>query len=344
MWKTSALLVSLAALGCSRSNGPTVLASSTIGPAGGELVVASGQQAGLKLVVPPGAVAQPTGIRIVEVNLVAQSGTGGVPVLAQQPGEPFRIEPESLRLDVLGTLEAPYRLQAIQNTGGGNVRFEQLRDGVTRTYEPATVDIAAGRAVMPIRTFGRYQVVLGPRAQSLQDYRPVLDTTVQLEGGYSFAVEAVPATAPPAFRTATAQRWRIRGPNVDDSIYVDGDLFLGRESSPPGWVEIWASPALVWQDLRGPQPFAVTTPISVIQQPQGVTSSGLMTVFGTWNWSEPRFAGPRQFFDVQQLVVSLAWERQDIGTGQRSYRFFFAPEVGLIGLVQDGITYARTVL
>jgi hypothetical protein len=197
---------------------------------------------------------------------------------------------------------------------------------------------------MPIRTFGRYQIVLGPRAQSLDDYRPALDSPVGLEGGFSFAVEAVPPTAPAELRTATARRWRIRGPNVDDILYVDGDLCLGRESSPPGWVEVWANPALVWQDLRGQQPFAVTTPMTVLNPTQGVSSPGLMTVFGTWNWSEPRFAGPRQFFDVVQLSVSLAWERQDIGTGQRSYRFLFAPEVGLIALVQDGVTYARTVL
>jgi hypothetical protein len=55
MWKTPApllfsALLSLAAFGCSRSNGPAVMASATIGPAGGELVVADGEQAGLKLI------------------------------------------------------------------------------------------------------------------------------------------------------------------------------------------------------------------------------------------------------------------------------------------------------
>jgi hypothetical protein len=348
MWKTPApllfsALLSLAAFGCSSSNGPAVMASATIGPAGGELLVADGEQAGLKLVVPAGAVSAPTEFRIVQVTRTAPIGSS-TPAFALMPGEPFRIEPESLRLDVLGTLEAPYRLQAIQNTAAGNVRFEQLRDGITRTYEPATVDIVAGRVSMPIRTLGRYQVVFGPRAQNLDEYRPALDSVVTLEGGYTFAVEPVPDFAPAAFRTGTAQRWRIRGPGVDDSIYVDGDEWLGRESSPPGWVEVWANRALVWQDLRGQQPFTVTTPMTVNSPVQGNSSSGLMTVFGTWNWSEPRFVGPRQLFDVLQLSVTLAWDRQDIGTGQRAYRFLLAPGQGLIGLVQDSITYARTVL
>lgn len=338
-----ALLLWCTVVACSRSNGPAVLTVATIGPAGGELMVTSGQHAGLKLVVPAGAVSEPVELRIVEVPRVLFTGSAA-PVMAAPPGEPFRIEPESLRLDVLGTLEAPYRPATLQNTAAGNVRFQQTRDGITRLYDPAVVDIAAGRVSMPIRTFGRYQVVPGPRVQGPNEYRPALGSLVALDGGFSFAVEEIPADAPVEFRTTGAQRWRIRGPSIDDSIYVDGDLFLGRDSSPGGWVEVWANPALVWQDLRGSQPFAVTTAMAVRYLTQGTSMPGQMTVFGTWNWSEPRFVGPRQFFDVLQLTVSLAWDRQDIGIGQRSYRFLFAPEVGLIALVQDGITYARTVL
>ena len=55
---------------CGRSNGPAVLASAMIGPFGGELVVTTGEQAGLKLVVPAGAVPDPTEIRIVDAPQV----------------------------------------------------------------------------------------------------------------------------------------------------------------------------------------------------------------------------------------------------------------------------------
>ena len=85
----------------------------------------------------------------------------------------------------------------------------------------------------------------------------------------------------------------------------------------------------------------MTTAISVQYPVIGLSSGGLMTVFGTWNWSEPRFVGPQLIYDVLQLTVSLAFERQDLGTGQRIYRFLFAPELGLIGIVQDGVTSMR---
>ena len=322
---------------CGRSNGPAVLASAMIGPFGGELVVTTGEQAGLKLVVPAGAVPDPTEIRIVDAPQVVS----GAPVLATTPGVPFRIEPETLRLEVLGTLEAPYRLQALSNTAAGNVRFEQLREGITRIYEPASVDVAAGRATMPLRTFGRYQIVTGPVVSDIAAYRPMLGSSVSLENGITFSVEQVGLEVPAALRGATVQRWRITGPGFNDSLFFDGDLMLGRESAPPGWFEVWQNPALVWQDLRGTPPFAVTTAISVQYPVIGLSSGGLMTVFGTWNWSEPRFVGPQLVYDVLQLTVSLAFERQDLGTGQRIYRFLFSPEMGLIGIVQDGVTSMR---
>jgi hypothetical protein len=43
-------------------------------------------------------------------------------------------------------------------------------------------------------------------------------------------------------------------------------------------------------------------------------------VFGAWSWSDHRIFGGASMTEVFQQRILLAWERQDLGIDQRSYR------------------------
>ncbi|MEO6597560.1 MAG: hypothetical protein ABIP94_22685 [Planctomycetota bacterium] len=45
-----------------------------------------------------------------------------------------------------------------------------------------------------------------------------------------------------------------------------------------------------------------------------------------------------------RVNISLAWNRADLGTGQRDYDFWFSPGRGLIAFAQDGDVRQRTGL
>ncbi|MEO6597561.1 MAG: hypothetical protein ABIP94_22690 [Planctomycetota bacterium] len=61
---------------CARSkssSSATVLAAATIGPTGGEVAVTTGSQAGLRLVVPSGALQEAVELRILDVSVALPS-------------------------------------------------------------------------------------------------------------------------------------------------------------------------------------------------------------------------------------------------------------------------------
>lgn len=333
------LCLLLLAAACSRSSDapPTVLAAATVGPAGGELTVTSGIQAGLRLTVPPGAVTTEVELRILDVPFVLPPG--GVPVTAASPGDPVRIEPVDLYLDQPATLHLPYVVQALQDIAPGNVRVRQSRDGSDIQRDPTVVDVTDGFVELATRTFGQYQVVRGPVVGSVAAYRPLPADPVTLTDGFSFAVEEIPTTSP--FAATADARWHISGPGFDELWYFHGGELIGRESAAD-WRETWNVPYDVWQNPQQMQAYGLTTSMQV-QAPISVPPlGGSMTVSGTWNFSEPRPVGTALAYDVVWLQVSLAWQRSDIGTGQRSYALWLAPEHGLLALSIDGVMHERT--
>lgn len=337
----ASLLLLLAACHDSGGTSDPELGRATIGPAGGELAITSGDYAGLRLQVPPGALLEPTELRIFD-DLRAYFG-GAMPLTYAPPiGLPFRIEPPDLRFEVLATLQLPYRVAYVNGTAPGNVRARQVRNGNAIDVAPRQVDVAAGRIEFATRTLGSFRVVQGPTAPSVAAYQQAKGTSVALPGGFTFAVEEVPAQSP--FATVDAVRWRIRGPGQDDLLYFVGDSVRGRESDLV-WRESWVDLFPVWS--YGPlslPPGSFATQTFVSNPIQDPPIGGAMTASGGWSWGEPRLIGDTLLYDVLVLRLDLAWNRVDLGVGQRSYRFYFAPGQGLIALSQDGVLRERAAL
>jgi hypothetical protein len=328
---------------CDGSNsGPPVLASATIGPEGGVITVDAEVQAGLRLTIPAGALTEPTVVRILDLTPPRTSGMHPTTSSVPQPGQPFLIEPPGLRLDQLATLRAPYRVMLVFQTGPGNVRLQQVRNDISIDFEPTAVDVEGGYVEVPIRHFARCQVIRGLPAQ-IASFHPVPGTAVELADGFTFAVEEVPAESP--FATPTARRWRITGPTSTDLLYFDGDQLRGRESLIEDWREIWNESYPVWtHELLAASVGALTTVIAVHLPISAPSIGGQMTVSGSWNWTAPRPVGDRLLLDVVQLRVNLAWNRHNVGIGQREYRFWFAPNIGLIAFRKDGVEHVRLTL
>jgi hypothetical protein len=339
------LLVGLVIGACSHASNTSrqnTLGSAVIGPEGGEIVVASGEQAGLRLTVPSGAIAEPTTIEIVDASLTPEPS----PLIAPATvglGAPFVLEPRELRLDVPATLRLPYRVRDIAGTGAGNVRARQLRNGNAIDHEPTTVDVSAAWMEVPVRTFARFQAVRGPVVGDITTYWQQAGQVIELSGGRSFATEPVPGPSP--FESPTAVRWRLDGPEEEALLYFDGVDLRGRESVTDGWRELWAQPYSIWTNGPAAVPAGGLTTNATITMTSGTTSSvGSVTTFGSWSWSGPRTVAGRRLFDIARLTVSVAWQRVDIGVGQVQYEFWFAPGIGLVGYSEDGVVFERLVL
>ncbi len=325
-----ACVLALAACSNSRSTGAAVYAEATIGPEGGVVVAGSGPLAGLRLTVPPGALAAPT---VVRVRDVPGQPPGPAVIEGAPPGRAFVIEPAGLRLEQRALLHVPFLPQNLRETAPGNVRLRERRNGNVIDYEPEVVDVAQRFVEAPIRWFSEYVVVSGPVAGGIAAYQPA-EGAVALAGDVVFAVEPVPPESP--FAAAGAMRWRITSPGREDVLYFAGELLVGREAPLPaeGWRERWQTPQRVW---IGP-PGAGTTLGIDVERPIGALSvGGALTFAADWSWSDPRTIAGRQLFDLVQLRLQLAWNRQDLGVGQREYRFWFAPGVGLVALGEDGV-------
>lgn len=324
-------LVFCAAVACGSSNRPAPLAAAIIGPEGGELAVVGGKQAGLRLVLPAGAVTAPTEFRIVDVVPVGVSAVSMTPV----PGDPFRIEPVDLVLAERATLIAPYRVWALGSRPPGNVMFEQRVGGELRNFDPTLVDVAAGLAQLPVRSLGQYTVVFAPTADPTA-HAPARGTTVQLADGFQFAVEEVPAGSP--FAGPDTECWHITGPGVDESLYFQARQLRGR--GDPNWIETWETSVDIWQGGSTALPVATTTATRV-EAITGAGFAGTMTALGVWNGAVPEQFGERYLRDVIQLQISLAWRWSTFAPEQIEYRLFLAPELGLLRFVRNGLEYRR---
>lgn len=326
------------------SQGP-VIGEATIGPEGGVLAIDSGVQAGLRLTVPPGALARPTRIRVHDATTPPPSDIAQ-PAVAAPPAYPFEFEPANLLLDERATLRMPYQIGNVFGTAPGNVRARETRNGVAIDYDPDLVDVSGGFLELPVRHLSRYQVVRGPVAPDIAAYWQAAGATVQLADDLTFTVESVPATSP--FASAEALRWRLAGPSVAevDLLYFDGDhQLLGRESLHEDWREVWSQPYFPWTQAELSLPVGSVTMQTAVHAPMTAPGvAGQITVYGLWSWAAPRWVAGTQFFDVAQLRITLAWSRADLGVGQREYQFWFAPGIGIVAFAEDGVVHERTTL
>lgn len=343
---TLALAVAAAlAAACHRSSsgGDPVLAEATVGAEGGELVVADGEQAGWRLLVPPGALAEPTQLRVVAAALPPVVAGVGAPETstAPVPAAAFRIEPVGLQLVERATLRAPYRVTVLTNTAPGNVRVREVRNGNAIDYVPDVIDVAAGRVELPIRFLGSYQVVPGPRVATIDAYWQPIGEAVALAGGRTFAVEP-PAIGSP-FATTCDRRWRYEGPHGVDLLHFAADALRGREAPDEGWREVWSEAYPVWQPIFASPPPLARTFVMQVQSPIGGPGIGAqMTAQSQWSWDVPQPVGDTLVTDVVRVWLTLTWNRADLGVGTRDYRFWFAPGLGLVALAEDGVVHRRT--
>lgn len=347
------LLLGLAAGAChgsSSSHDQTLLAAATIGPEGGVLAVDSGRQAGLRLTVPPGALLAPTEIRVRDT--FGSPAIGALPTsIVEPPGDPFRLEPEGLRLEERATLRAPYRPYRLVGTSPGNVRAREMRNGFPIDYDPDVVDITSGYVEVPIRYLSEYLVVAGPAAAGIASYVPQQPgAAVELANGHTFTVEEVPPTSPfPS--TPSSFRWRITGPSQPlpqpvDLLYFSADHMLGRESVAENWREVWSAgvPFAAASGPVLPANASMTMPMSVAAPASQPGIGGQMTVYSVWSYAAPRRIAGQPLYDILQCRMALAWNRADLGVGQREYLFLFAPGIGLVGFAEDGVEHLRTTL
>lgn len=317
-----------------------IAAAATLGPEGGELAVASGPQQGLRLIVPPGALANPVEVRVVELDALPVILPAGLLPLStvSQPGRPFRLEPIDLVLAAPARLLAPFREEPTQ-IPLGNVRLQ--RAGVADPAAPGAVDLVAGQAEFSLLAFGAHQVVRSRVGVStLAEYLPALGATSSFADGWTFACE--PAAPGSPFAALGAAAWRIRGPQVDDVLYVVQDRLVGRASASEGWTEVWNAPLELIQSapgLTGNWNFQNTTSlVSVGASSFPGSISSTRRIAGT----APRTIEGALVLDQLAMELTLVWNRPDLGMGQRRYDFVFAPGLGMVVLSQDGIGRIRT--
>lgn len=334
----TAVLLAILSSGCadSRHDRPTdpLLASASIGPAGGALLVEDGDYVGLELTVPAGAIAERTTVRLVAV-IEAQ------PMLATLPlaSPVFRIEPEELTLATPATLRVPYFPERIFETAPGNVVVRTSVGGLTVDRPPLLVDPVARRLVATIERFGACRVVAGPVA-ALDDYRPPLDDVVDLGDGITFVAEAVPADS--SFFAVADERWRVGSAAGELCLYFAGDRLIGRESTLEDRREQLATGVDVWrQGDRSVPPPPEVRPF-LLEQPIGsVPTLAGMVVFGAWYWDSPRFVVDQLVVDTIRLRVSLGWSGNDIAAGSTEFEFVFGAGQGLLAFVENGVERTR---
>lgn len=326
---------------CHESSSSTtvnLMASSRIGPEGGLVVVQGGQQDGLVLEIPPGVFAEPVAISVAQgaAPIVSPDPAAAAPQLV---GFPFVIEPSSLVMATECRLRVPYQPSVIEGTGPGNVVVHGSSPTLTRRYAPNDVSVADGWVEVGIRRFGRFQAEVGDRADSLLDYTPTIDLVVPLTDGFQFVVNQDPVGA--TLTDPAIQQWRLTGPAFDESVvFLNGEV-LGRRSVAGLWLEEWGES---YDPYQTPEVgFAVPQPLtSLVHAPLGVSANhGSLMAFGSFVYTEPiEFNGSLEL-DVIRLTLDVAYNRFDLGAGERRMDWWLSPRSGLLRVAVDGQVYER---
>ena len=332
-----ALVALTAACGRSDSSTTAALGVATIGPAGGILVVDRGQQQGLVLEVPAGAVARPTEFR------VAAEGGGGSPSAPTGSGipavaAPLRIEPTDLVSPVSMRLRIPYEPANVSGTGAGNIDVRQKNAALSRDYDPEDIDAVAGWVEISVKTLGRFEVVVAPTPADLLSYLPPVGEVASLEDGFAFTVEPEPVLSPLSGLDVLA--WSVVGPSFFEQIVVGGASILGRRSGAL-WAEEWSIPYDPFGDPGEALANMITQTAAVTDFTVFSIVSAAVTPLGYFQYALPIRYDEQLYTDIGQLVVNVAYDRPDLGVGERQVTMWLSPEVGLLRLAVDGVSYDR---
>ena len=328
---------------CSGSDGPKdeLLAQADIGPAGGQLEVTNGQYDGLRLTVPGGALASAVTVTMWKP---APSPSGALsPLVVGGPGPFVRIDPPTVVFLTPATLRLPYLLQQVVTTGPGNVQAMHYSTTGHIRIDPPVVDVHRGLIEVPIPSLGGFQVVPGPHAPSLDAYLPALGTSVPLEDGFTFTYQQLLAPHMPG-RNIT--RWTVDTTTVAHAIDFELWQIAGRAGLSADWQEVWDTPldVLLHEANTLTPPARTSTRIySPISSPNPL-HSGQVSVLGRFGFEVPLRLGNREYRDVLRIRLITSWERPDLGTGSSIEVFWFAPDVGLLQMQQDGVIRVRTDL
>ena len=301
------------------------------------MVVESGKQAGLVLEIPAGVLTEAIEFRITDRPF--QPLPPGAAVSPPQVGYPFRIEPAALVVDTKCRLRVPYQPSSVSFAGPGNVVVNQVSPFAERDYDPEDLSVTEAWVEIGIKTFGEFQVRLGPQVTSLLDYTPPMDQVATLTGGFAFVVESEPTTSP--FVAPEAQQWHLIGPTMDESVIFVNGLIVGRRSESQNWLEIWDEPYGPYQ-TPGPG-FAIPQPgIMQVQAPIGTLGVGASLMqLGSYVFGEPREYNGGLQLDVLKLTINVAYNRADLGNGERQLTFWLSPTEGLLSVMIDGVVYDR---
>jgi len=313
----------------SSSTGEVVVAQQTIGPDGGVLLVETGAQKGLTMIVPPQALLEPVRFVVVDESPALPPELRALSYSAM-PGLPFRIEPDDVftREDV--TIRMPYRLSQMQGHAPGNVFVEQRSAFLPIDHEPDEVDVVEGMVQIRTREFGTFVVRLGPSVDDVLDYLPTTQFVTFFENGYDFQI----LSAPDSLFGPGVDQWRIQGPGFDESLFFRGRLIVGRETT--SFRETWTEDFDPWQRVEDVG-LQVTNMQTIVDEPVGalISGVGLLSVYGYRQFDEPIEHNGLQL-DVVKLIVDMTSDLPINGFTQRQFTFWFAPGQGLLRLGVDG--------
>jgi len=335
-----ALVACVFAVACSKSSssGTAAVGVSRIGPEGGILVIDRGGQNGLVLEVPAGAVEQPTDFRVFEEPLTLPDGTQ-VLSIALPAGLPFRIEPIDLVSPVSMRLRMPYQPAGAQLTGAGNVDVRQVNPWTTREYDPEAIDAIAGWVEISVKTLGRFQVLPAESPENRRDYVPALGSVTELAGGYQFSV--VEEVTPSPYVGLGAEQWAITGPGLDERLIVVGNTIVGRRSEPLVWLESWSEP---YDPFGNPEDAlaSMMTQSAQVSAPVNQQFTGASVLpLGYFQYALPQTYQGELLTDIGRLTINVAYNRTDLGSGERQLSFWLSPVYGLLQLSIDGTIYDR---
>ena len=327
----------LAACGSSGPSGPSVQVSSVIGPDGGLLVVQQGSLQGLQLEVPAGALAEPTELRVLAVP-APPAGSSQSASIAPAVGPSFRIEPVELVAALSMRLRAPYSPGNVGQTGPGNVDVLQVNPWTTRVYGPDAVDPVSEWVEVSVKTLGFFQVEVGEVTQDRGAYLPTVGDVASLAGG--FQVEAGDEEPGSIYAGLGATHLEVTGPGVSERLVFVGDQLVGRAAALV-WAEEWSQSVYPLVDPQAalssmaPQTAQVTNYIS------GTTVGATVMPLCYLQFSEPIAYQGALYTDVAKVVVNVAYDRADLGAGERRLTLWMSPDVGLLRLSVDGASYDR---
>lgn len=327
----------LAACGSSGSSGPSLQAASVIGPDGGLLVVQQGSLQGLQLEVPAGALAESTELRVLAVP-APPAGSGQSASSAPAVGPSFRIEPIELVASLSMRLRAPYVPGNVGQTGPGNVDVRQINPWTTRVYEPEAVDLVSEWVEVSVKTLGFFQVEVGEVTQDRGAYLPTVGDVASLAGG--FQVEAGDEGPGSVYAGLGATHLEVTGPGVSERLVFVGDQLVGRAAALV-WAEEWSQSVYPLVDPQAALSSMAPQTAQVTNYVSGTTVGATVMPLCYLQFSEPIAYQGALYTDVAKVVVNVAYDRADLGAGERRLTLWLSPDVGLLRLSVDGASYDR---